>query len=790
MAVFLSPVGGVAAQFFTNTGAVLTGGKLYTYLAGTTTPAATYTSATGVTFNTNPIVLDAAGRVPSSGEIWLGEGVQYKFVLKDSNDVLIASYDNITGINSNFVNYNALEEIQTATAGQTVFNLTNSYQPGTNTLSVFVDGVNQYDGSSYSYTETNSTTVTFTAGLHVGALVKFTTAVTLSAGVTTSNLVSYTPAGTGAVATTVQAKLRQTVSVMDFGAIGNNVADDTAAIQAAINSFGDVGGAIYFPPGNYKVTAALTSPQVFPDEGETLLFGAGGATTITSTHNGPVINFPQGSTTKIQDMKFVGPGVSLTSSTAYLGTLSKGTLINCNISNFYIGVNIDNTIGGVIDRCYIHHCYHGVHAVTTPAGDFINLLDISNTWLDSNVIGLTAYFVFISIFNNLTLNNNTLYGANLERVFNVTFNGLWCESATDLLVLKNCVPTFLSSRVFATYSYDNIEALGLTKTKFTVANGITYTTDANYESWNPDTNLFATTTTVRSFPQFPAAGQWRPAVQFQNPSYTNNGLIMNMNPTDGTSYLTTAVNTGTNGLVSLTTTSASDIIGLELFNNTYPNSGKPTIAFTNWSSGGLYSPRFKASGNAIYFSGLVGGGAITGGEFSALSDGGPTLGSASHRWNTVYASTGSINTSDANQKQQIALLTEAEQTAAKAIKGLIRTFKFNDAVEKKGDKARIHVGVIAQQVQAAFSDCGLDASNYAIFCEDVWYEYDGKTVSVNDNKQYVETLYYVNDELVNPNDDGQFPENAVPKTSTHDTVKKTRLGIRYDELLAVIISAL
>jgi hypothetical protein len=607
----------------------------------------------------------------------------------------------------------------------------------------------------------------------------------------TSNTVAYTPAGTGAVATTVQAKLRQTVSVMDFGAKGDGTTDDTAAIQAAINSFGTTGGAIYFPPGTYKVTATLTSPQVFPDEAETLLFGAGGATTITSTHNGPVFQFTQGSTTKIQDMVFIGPGTGLLSSTAYIGTLSKGTLINCNISNYYIGVNIDNTIGGVIDRCYIHHCYHGVHAVTTPAGDFINLLDISNTWLDSNVIGLSAYYVFVSTFNNLTLNNNTLAGANLERVYNVTFNGLWCEnSTTDILVLKNCVPTFLSSRVFATYSYDNIEALGYTKTKFTVANGITITTDANYESWNPDTNLFATTTTVRPFPEFPAAGQWRPAVQYQNPSYTNNGLVMNMNPTDGTSYLTTAVNTGTNGLVSLTTTSASDIIGLELFNNTYPNSGKPTIAFTNWSGGGLYSPRLKASGNAIYFSGLVGGGAITGGEFSALSDGGPTLGSASHRWNTVYASTGSINTSDANEKQQIALLTEAEQVAAKAIKGLIRTFKFNDAVEKKGDKARIHVGVVAQQVQAAFSDCGLDASNYAIFCEDVWYEYDGKTVSVNDNKQYVETLYYVNDELVNPNDDGQFPENAVPKTSTHDTVKKTRLGIRYDELLAFVISAL
>jgi hypothetical protein len=95
--VLLSPAAGVAAQFFTDTGSVLTGGKLYTYLAGTTTPAATYTSVSGGTTHPNPIVLNAAGRVPNSGEIWLANGVQYKFVLKTSTDVLIATYDNITG---------------------------------------------------------------------------------------------------------------------------------------------------------------------------------------------------------------------------------------------------------------------------------------------------------------------------------------------------------------------------------------------------------------------------------------------------------------------------------------------------------------------------------------------------------------------------------------------------------------------------------------------------------------------------------------------------------------------
>ena len=100
MAVSISPVGGAAAQFFTNTGAVLTGGKLYSYLAGTTTPATTYTTSAGNVARTNPIILDAAGRVPGSGEIWLTNGVSYKFVLEDANNVLIATYDNISGINS------------------------------------------------------------------------------------------------------------------------------------------------------------------------------------------------------------------------------------------------------------------------------------------------------------------------------------------------------------------------------------------------------------------------------------------------------------------------------------------------------------------------------------------------------------------------------------------------------------------------------------------------------------------------------------------------------------------
>lgn len=265
MAVLLSPVGGVAAQFFTNAGVPLSGGKIYTYAAGTSTPQATYTTGVGNIQHSNPIVLDAAGRVPT-GEIWLTDGLSYKFVLKDANDVLIATYDNIVGINSNFVNFVNQQEIQTATAGQTVFTLTTmEYQPGTGNLSVFVDGVNQYGpGAQYAYTETSSTVVTFVSGLHVGASVKFTTTQIQNSGVADASQITYTYPAVDAVEQSVEERLAQYVSVKDFGAVGDGVTDDTTAIQNAIDA-GIQGNykEIYFPQGIYVVSSTITIPEYY-----------------------------------------------------------------------------------------------------------------------------------------------------------------------------------------------------------------------------------------------------------------------------------------------------------------------------------------------------------------------------------------------------------------------------------------------------------------------------------------------------------------------------------------------
>lgn len=162
MTVNLSALAGAGQQFLDNNGNPLTGGKLYSYEAGTTTPQITYTTVTGNVPHSNPIVLDSAGRI-ATGEIWVTAGQNYKFVIKTSDEITLATWDNITGINGTGIATNAL-------------------------------------------------------------------------------FVQYDPAGAGAVSTTAQAKLRETVSVKDFGAVGNGMTNDYQAIQNAIDYLVSIGG--------------------------------------------------------------------------------------------------------------------------------------------------------------------------------------------------------------------------------------------------------------------------------------------------------------------------------------------------------------------------------------------------------------------------------------------------------------------------------------------------------------------------------------------------------------------
>ena len=129
-----------------------------------------------------------------------------------------------------------------------------------------------------------------------------------------------------------------------------------------------------------------------------------------------------------------------------------------------------------------------------------------------------------------------------------------------------------------------------------------------------------------------------------------------------------------------------------------------------------------------------------------LEDNVISLGHANARFDDIFATNGTIQTSDRNEKQDIAELTDAETRVAVAAKGLLRKFRWQSAVAEKGDEARTHFGIIAQDLQDAFTAEGLDAGDYAMFISNTWTDDDG--------------------------------------------VEQTRLGVRYSELLAFIIAAI
>jgi hypothetical protein len=449
MAVNLSPVGGVAAQFFTSTGAVLTGGKLYTYLAGTTTPATAYTSSNGSTAWTNPIVLNAAGRVPDSGEIWITDGISYKFILRDSNDVLIATYDNITGINSNSVSFTNQQQIITATANQTVFNLSISYQPGTNSLSVFVDGVNQYGpGAQYAYTETDSDTVTFVSGLHVGASVKFTTTQQQGAGAVNASQVTYNPAGVGAVATNVQAKLRQTVSVADFGAVGNGVADDTAAIQAGITACVASGNILYMPAGTYLVTDTLNCPTKTMivgqhrsmsaiDNGTKILFQPTTVKSLFST--GPTGTFKDGYS--FENLYIVGNSTTSTGNSfrAFdLIKVIKSTFRNMRIDGFRAAFRVEASIMNRFE--FIQMANHYLYCIHYT-GDVATTDVWEQCYISNAPIGVQTDGINLGIrFNNCAFESLTTYGVNLvKESYSWIFQNTYVEDVPTANVATNAM---------------------------------------------------------------------------------------------------------------------------------------------------------------------------------------------------------------------------------------------------------------------------------------------------------------------------------------------------------------
>jgi len=304
MTVNLSMLAGAGAQFFDSNGTPLTGGKLYSYASGTTTQQTTYTTNAGNVAHANPIVLDSAGRVSNGGEIWLTDAVSYKFVLKNSSDVTIATYDNITG-----------------------------------------NGSGIYDDVFVRLAQPNG-----------------------------SSLIGFLQSGTGTAATTVQVKLRESLSVLDFGAVGDGVTNDTAAFANAIAEAWTTGKSVYVPAGDYKAKITIPPSSVGEYRGDVfIIYGDGAAsgfldnpsingTRITSPDTDPTFRFDNtlgpsaaaSNTYRIRNIRFQGDSSNpVMSLDRFSGDYS--TIEECEIrqKGSGDGIYIEHGYAATIRNCYV-----------------------------------------------------------------------------------------------------------------------------------------------------------------------------------------------------------------------------------------------------------------------------------------------------------------------------------------------------------------------------------------------------------------------------------------------------
>jgi len=187
-----------------------------------------------------------------------------------------------------------------------------------------------------------------------------------------SSLIGYSPGGTGTVTTTVQSKLRQTVSVKDYGAVGNGVANDTTAIQNTISAVGaSGGGAVYFPAGTYKITSKLTI-----NDNAVFLVGAGRQASILAPAAMATdhIYFNAVSDGGLSNMAII-PSAAQTGTTASINIYNSHNVV---LDNFLIFGNCQT---GVL-------CDGGVDQFLTTVSNF----EISNCAINGIQVGTAANF--------------------------------------------------------------------------------------------------------------------------------------------------------------------------------------------------------------------------------------------------------------------------------------------------------------------------------------------------------------------------------------------------------------
>lgn len=580
--------------------------------------------------------------------------------------------------------------------------------------------------------------------------------------------ITFLQAGTGAVARTVQAKLRDVVSVKDFGAVGDGVTDDSAAIRAAVAAVTATGGSVYLPAGAYKVTAATgdtSNTAIYVPSNVRIVGASQVGTKIVPGANNTVCFRVQGLNGGIENLQIDNVGSTYTNVSAIrLAPTDEAQITTRSDIEFNNFTNLS------IRRC--------AEAITLRPGP---------------TVGAQDSYCYYNTFTNIDVRNCTL--------------GIWLKVPPTQPGSGSNRNTFISCRVgetgtntglkidagdtnkFVACSFEGITS-GVSPNATPTAVQIAYNTASYGCVHNQFFGLVIEACTrdidndndfTEFYGYFSTGSYYSPSSRPLAVDIKGAGLTMNA-PVRGTTVRgDTAVGTGR------TPTFTGDFYlatGNSSVRATVGTSGAPEVAFdspgnygyfSGYSAGVLQWSIGSVATGIAHIGFLDGAGNLLTqirtdtGELRPGTDNAKTLGSASFRWSVVYAGTGTINTSDAREKQQVRDLSVAERAVAVKLKSLVRAFKFNDAVEKKGDGARVHFGVIAQDVKVAFESEGLVAEKYAILCYDEWEAEPEMTAPVLD-------------------DDGK--ETGEIKVIRSAKPAGNRYGVRYEQLLAFIIAAL
>ena len=659
MTVNLSALAGAGAQFLDNNGAILSGGKLYSYAAGTTTPQTTYTSASGSTAHTNPIILNSAGRV-ATGEIWLTEGVAYKFSLYTSANVLIATYDDIPSIND----LTALNVF--------VSNLANTSNPA---LGDALVGFRQSNSSG--------------------------------------NLAS-------SVGRTVHQKLQEIVSVKDFGAVGDGINNDTTAIQAAIDYAVTGCSDIFFPSGTYRITDTL----ILQDTVSLVLRGESPTADrfIDAAHASQILwDGADSANNYMILLASTDPEFTQSISNSIVGLY-----LNCDSKAS--GIFLERAPHTQIINCSIQNCYNGIVAGIgsgTTAKCFTNLIE--NVFFQNiNGIGIdlqdNAHGTKINRcdFSGTTYTNTTysirigeLGQCSNVSVHQCTFQQLGLVDAAErfCVLVKSACKNFTLSETYieglaswTPLSINDPLGVSITGNRFTSNSTVAYAIKifagtngisiaGNYFDGftNADVLYFDAT----NIGDVAITGNYGLPAKYRNYFMANGGNVAAFN------------RRGTEGSPGPLVEFQHDDVTFA----TVDSNSSETIFLNNADGVGVQILQGAASAGTSQAS------------FRPTSDNAQRLGSSAFRWSEVFAGAGSINTSDETSKEQIQAIPQEWLDAWGDVE--FYRYKFKDAVVAKGDKARWHIGVVAQRVKAAFEAKGIDAFAIGLLCFD---EEDGKQI--------------------------------------------------------------